>query len=119
MKRTILAICLGLAVIVLMMISVVLLRSVPRTQEFTQAEFVQKLQSNLIARGEVIYTAKASPINLVRVRGEFYQTDSSGEIVLENGHATVLPFRASVRITEDLQRKLLANTNFAVVERRW
>lgn len=100
-----------------MMISVVIVRSVPRTQEFTQAEFVQKLQSNLIARGQVIYTAKPSLLHLVR--GTFYQTDRAGEIALQNGHATVLPFRAMVRLTEDLEMKLLANTNFVVVERRW
>src|SRR4030095_12951141 len=117
MKRKNLAICLGLAVIVLLLISVVFVRSVPRTQEFTQAEFVQKLESNLIGRVEVIYTAKASPTNLVR--GTFYQTDRAGEIVAENSHATELPFKASVHLTEDLQVKLLANTNFAVVERRW
>ena len=117
MKRQFLAICLAVAVIALLMISLVFVRSVPSTQEFTQAEFVQKLQSNLIARAEVIYESRAGRMNLVR--GTFYQTDATGKVLLRNGHPTELRFRASVYLTEDFEMKLLAKPNFAVVERRW
>ena len=58
-------------------------------------------------------------MGLLLVRGLFYQTDAAGQILLENGQATELPFTASVHLTDDLERKLLANTNFTAVERRW
>ena len=53
------------------------------------------------------------------VRGTFYKTDTAGQIVVENGKATELPFTASVYLTAEQEVKLLANANLTVVERRW
>ena len=52
------------------------------------------------------------------VRGTFYETDTAGQIVVENGRATELPFTASVYLKEELE-VLLANRNLTVVQRRW
>ncbi len=83
----------------------------------SEVEFVQKVQSNLVVKVEVIYTAKGSPTN--EVRGTFYRTDAASQILLQNGKPTELPFIVSVHLTDQLQEKLLANPNFTVVQRRW
>ena len=78
---------------------------------------MQKVHSNHLGRVEVIYTAKRGRMTLVR--GTFYKTDKAGQIVVENGKATELPFTASVYLKEELEVKLLANKNLTVVERQW
>jgi hypothetical protein len=117
MKRNILAISLGLFVFAALIGLLVTARPAHPTQKLSQAEFIQKLQSNLVIKVEVIYTAKGSLTN--EVRGTFYQTDAAGRILIQSGKPTELPFIASVHFTDQLQEKLLANPNFTVVQRRW
>ena len=117
MKRNVLVISSGLLVLAVLIGWFVTVRPAYLTQELSQAELVQKVYSNLLGRVEIIYTAKSSPMNLVR--GTFYETDAAGQIVVKNGKATELPFTASVYLKEELEVKLLANKNLTVVERRW
>ena len=89
-------------------------RSTAKTQELSEAQFTAKLQSNLIAKCRISYPPKP-PLLLQDVRGTFYETDSSGRILLENGARKELRFHACFRISDDLTRKLLATTNYEVV----
>ncbi len=117
MKRNVLVISSGLLVLAVLIGWFVTVRPAYLTQELSQAELVQKVHSNLLGRVEVIYTAKSSPMNLVR--GTFYETDTTGQIVFEKGKRAELPFTASVHLTDELLVKLLANTHARVVERWW
>ena len=117
MKRNVLVISIGLLVLVALIGWSVIVRPAYPTQELSQAELVQKVHSNLLGRVEVIYTAKGGLMNLVR--GTFYETDTTGQIVFENGKRTELPFTASIHLTDELLEKLLANTHARVVQRRW
>jgi hypothetical protein len=91
----------------------VALRSAP-PQELSEAQFTAKFQSNLIAACQVSYPPQP-PFFVQNLRGTFYQTDSSGRFLLENGVRKQSPFRASFRISDDLTRQLLASTTFSVV----
>ena len=117
MKRNVLVISIGLLVLAALIGWFVTVRPAHPAQELSQVELVQKVHSNLLGRVEVIYTAKGGPMTLVR--GTFYKTDTAGQIVVENGKATELPFTASVYLREESEVKLLANKNLRVVERRW
>jgi len=117
MKRNVLVVSFGLLVLAAFIGWFVTVRPAHLTQKLSQAELIQKVHSNLLGRVEVIYTAKRGPMTLVR--GTFYETDTTGQIVVENGKAAELPFTASVYLTEELEVKLLANPNLTVVERRW
>ena len=117
MKRNVLVVFFGLLVLAALIGWFVTVRPAHPTQKLSQAELIQKVHSNLLGRVEVIYTVKGGPMTLVR--GTFYKTDKAGQIVVENGKATELPFTASIYLTEELEVKLLANANLRVVERRW
>src|SRR5438876_8852935 len=117
MKRNVLVPFFGLLVLAALIGWFVTVRPARPTQKLSQAELIQKVDSNLLGRVEVIYTAKGGPMTLVR--GTFYETDTTGQIVVENGKATELPFTASVYLKEQLEVKLLANKNLTVVEGRW
>ena len=117
MKRNVLVVSFGLLVLAALIGWFVTVRPAHPTQKLSQAELIQKVHSNLLGRVEVIYTAKRGPMTLVR--GTFFETDTTGRIVVENGKATELAFTASVYLTEELEVKLLANANLTVVERRW
>jgi hypothetical protein len=117
MKRNVLVVSFGLLVLAALLGWFVTVRPAHPTQKLSQAELIQKVHSNLLGRVEVIFTAKRGPMTLVR--GTFFETDTAGQIVVENGKATELPFTASVYLTGELEKKLLANANLKVVERRW
>jgi hypothetical protein len=117
MKRNVLVVSFGLLVLAALIGWIVTVRTAHPAQVLSQAELTQKVHSNLLGRVEVIYSAKRGPMTLVR--GTFYATDAAGQIVVENGKATELPFTASVYLKEELEVKLLANKNLTVVERRW
>src|SRR5580765_3159341 len=117
MKRNVLVASFGLLVLAALIGWFVTVRPAHPTQKLSQADLIQKVHSNLLGRVEVIYTAKGGPMTLVR--GTFFETDTTGQIVVENGKRTELPFTASVHLTDELLVKLLANPHVRVVERWW
>jgi len=90
-------------------------RPVRTIQELSQTEFAAKAHSNLIAKVRVSYPPQP-PLLLQQARGTFYETDPAGKVLLDKGIPKELLFHASFRMTEDLQRQLLMNTNFTTVE---
>jgi hypothetical protein len=104
------------AVILLLAISAIYLASRPASapQELSETQFTAKFHSNLIAKCQLSYPAQ--PPHFVQdIRGIFYETDSSGQFLLENGSRKQSRFHSSFRVSDDLTRQLLASTNFSVV----
>ncbi len=112
MKRTLLAASVGFSLLVGLLIYVATFgRSVT---ELSEAQFSAKFQSNLIAKLQVSYPPKP-PTFVQQLRGTFYETDSNARFLLENGMRKESRFRASFRISDDLERQLMTNTNVQVV----
>jgi len=85
-----------------------------RTQQeavqISQARFLQLVESNLIAKARIIYSAQ-SPF-LTEIVGTYYATDASGRRIQENGQDKEVPFRARARLTEAMEDRLLRLPNF-------
>src|SRR5260221_9083697 len=100
MKTRNMAISTGLTLCIALLCFVARSRPAHSSQELSQAELDQKLQANLLARVEILYTREWNgPTN--KVRGAFYETDVAGHVKLDHGKPTELPFKASVRITSE------------------
>lgn len=116
MKRVTLAISLGL----LSLSAIVLLTAPSRPRELSQAEFVGMFQSNLLAKITVYYPPKLGqidgvPVMLHKVRGTFYETDATGQILNAQGITTESAFIARIHLTQELEQKLTMRTNVAFV----
>ena len=73
----------------------------------TQYDFIQKVNSNLVASAQINYGSTAS--YLTEIRGSFFEVDSSGnKITGVDGKAKEIPFRVEARLTEAIENKLLA-----------
>jgi hypothetical protein len=83
-------------------------------QELSEAQFVAKFQSNLVGKCQVLYPPRP-PLFVQDIRGTFYETDSNGRLLLENGARKQSRFHTSFRVSDDVLRQLLANTNCSVV----
>jgi cell division protease FtsH len=69
-----------------------------------QAEFTQMFDSNLIASGRIIYP----PQGLPEIIGKYYQVDPEGKPI----PSQTAPFKATVRLYPELERKLLESGKF-------
>jgi len=74
----------------------------PRT-EISQYDFVQKVNSNLIASAKVNYGQQSS---LTEITGSFYETDASGNKIVTNGKPAETAFRTKVVMTETFADQL-------------
>ena len=73
----------------------------------TQYDFIQKVNSNLIASAQINYGSTAS--YLTEIRGSYFEVDSSGnKIAGTEGKPKEIPFRVEARLTEAIENKLLA-----------
>jgi len=69
-----------------------------------QTEFQQKVDANQIAQGTINYDPQSV---LLRVDGKYFETDQAGKRVTRNGKPELVPFVAKVRLTEELENRLL------------
>ena len=69
-------------------------------QELSEAQFTAKFHSNLIAKCQLSYLPQP-PRFLQDIRGTFYETDSSGQFLLENGLRKQSRFHASFRVSDE------------------
>jgi len=77
-------------------------RSNNGTDTLEQFTFMQKVESNLIAKAVVSYDAQ-SPLHLII--GSYYKTGPDGKQVLDNaGKPVQVPFKAEVDLTDDLKK---------------
>jgi cell division protease FtsH len=77
-------------------------------ERLNQIQFQQKVESNQVARGIIIYDPQSPYLH--EVRGAYYKTDEkTGERVLDpsTGKAKEIQFVAKVRLTEKIEEKLL------------
>lgn len=74
----------------------------PRT-EITSYDFVQKVNSNLIASAKVNYGQQSA---LTEITGSYYETDSAGNKVMANGKPVETSFRTKVIMTESFADQL-------------
>ena len=84
------------------------------TQELSQAQLVEKVESNLLAKVQIRLPSMAS--QPAEIRGTFYPTDATGQVLMERGLRREVPFHAQVKLTPQLESKLLhTQTNLSVV----
>jgi hypothetical protein len=119
MKRTVLILTLGL--LALTVVGLVTVRSSPRRQELSQAQFVALVQNSLVAKVRVYVPAKLGkvdgvPVMVTEVRGTYYQADSAGQMLEAGAKPTETGFSARVNLTPELEGKLLARSNVSIVE---
>src|SRR4051812_47619710 len=76
-------------------------------EELTQPQFMQKVESNLITKGTIIYDPQYT--GLQKIRGKYIRTDAEGKPVIDekNGNKIEVPFTAQVRLPPNLEEKLL------------
>ncbi len=76
-----------------------------------QIEFQQLVDSNLVARGTIIYDPQGAYLH--EVRGTYYATDEkTGAQILENGKPKEIQFDAKIRLSDKIEEKLLALGKF-------
>ncbi|HKQ38148.1 MAG TPA: ATP-dependent zinc metalloprotease FtsH [Verrucomicrobiae bacterium] len=77
----------------------------------TQTQFIEKVESNLISKGTIIYDPQ-SPY-LREIRGKYLKTDSTGQQVLDaSGKPVEVAFTAKSLLPEKLEEKLLYSGKF-------
>ena len=78
-------------------------------------KFIELVNSNLIAAGEISYNPQST--DLRDVTGKYYKTDSSGNRVPnEKGEDTTVAFKLKIPLTPALVEKLLASGKFEARE---
>ena len=81
-------------------------RMEPPTQLLSQTAFIEKVDSNLVARATITYDPQ-SPF-LTEILGEYKRTDKSGKVVVgKDGKEELVAFRSKARLTEKMENKLL------------
>jgi cell division protease FtsH len=71
----------------------------------TQYDFLQKVNSNLIASATINYGAQSS--YLTEIVGTYFATDADGGILKKDGKPVEVAFRTKARLTEAIENKLL------------
>jgi len=71
----------------------------------SQYEFLQKVNSNLVASATINYGAQSS--YLTEIVGSYFATDPDGGILKKDGKPVEVPFRTKARLTEQIENKLL------------
>jgi len=77
----------------------------------TQTQFVEKVESNLISSGTIIYDPQSPYLH--EIRGKYLKTDSAGQPMLDpSGKRVEVAFTAKARLPEKLEEKLLFSGKF-------
>ncbi|HKQ38299.1 MAG TPA: ATP-dependent metallopeptidase FtsH/Yme1/Tma family protein [Verrucomicrobiae bacterium] len=85
----------------------------PQAEQLTQAQFIKKLESDLITRGEIIYDPQSPYLH--EVRGKYVSIGSSGQPMLDSGGKPVeVNFTTKIRFTDGLEEKLLSSGKFDI-----
>src|SRR5437867_36192 len=79
-------------------------------EPLNQVQFQQKVESNLIASGTIIYDPQSPYMR--EVRGYYYKTDKNGARIEENGKPVLVAFAAKVRLSDAMEDNLLDKNLF-------
>ena len=76
-----------------------------------QPEFLRKLDANLIARGDMIFSPQSQMVEII---GEYYVTDGMGRIQTNasSGQAVTTVFQTKLHLTDKLEDKLRESGRF-------
>src|SRR6266702_7508614 len=76
-----------------------------------QIQFMEKVRSNLIAKGIITYDPQSPYLH--EIKGRYYKIDAQGNKVTEpNGRPVEIPFIAKARLTEKMEDELLSTGVF-------
>ncbi len=81
-------------------------RMTPQSEQLSQYNFFQKVDSNLVAHAIINYSAQSA--FLTEIVGAYYEKDREGNLIKEGGKPKEFPFRTRARLTEQMENKLLA-----------
>src|SRR5688572_8599468 len=82
-----------------------------QAEVLTQTQFIDKVESNLITKGTIIYDPQSPYLH--EVRGKYIKTDASGQQVLDStGKPLEVAFTAKARLPEKWEEKLLLSGKF-------
>src|SRR6478609_11014141 len=75
----------------------------PTRAEISQYDFVQKVNSNLIASAKVNYGQQSA---LTEITGSYFETDAAGNKIMANGKPVETAFKTKVIMTENFADQL-------------
>jgi cell division protease FtsH len=75
-------------------------------EPINQYKFQQLVDSNQIAQATLNYNSQ--DLYLTEVIGKYYKVDSAGNHIKKDDKDEMIPFRAKVRLTTDLEKKILS-----------
>jgi len=114
MKRVFIIISTSLLVLITVLGLLTMLRPGAAPQELSEVQLLAKVQSNLVSK--LVVKPAAVATSLSDVRGTFYLTDATGQRLIEHGMPKESPFHATVRLTPNLEVRLLRASNVTVIE---
>ncbi len=114
MKRVFIIISTSLLVLITVLGLLTMLRPEAAPQELSEVQLLAKVQSNLVSK--LVVKPAAVATSLSDVRGTFYLTDATGQRLIEHGMPKESPFHATVRLTPNLEVRLLRASNVTVIE---
>src|SRR5512134_1876831 len=77
-----------------------------QAEQLSQTQFIEKVESNLITKGTIIYDPQSPYLH--EVRGKYVKTDTAGQPVLDSaGKPAEVSFTTKIRFTEKFEEKLL------------
>jgi cell division protease FtsH len=84
-----------------------------QAEQLTQTQFIEKVESNLITKGTIIYDPQSPYLH--EVRGKYAKTDTAGQPVLDAaGKPAEVSFTTKIRFTEKFEEKLLFSGKFDI-----
>ena len=82
-------------------------RMTPPSESLSQYAFFQKVDSNLIARATINYSAQSAFLTVIE--GAYYKKDKDGNLIKDtSGKPEEFSFRTKARLTNKMENKLLA-----------
>ena len=81
-------------------------------EQLSQAQLMEKVDSNQIAQGTIFYDPQSPYLH--EIRGKYFKTDSSGVRLEESGKPKETPFAVKVRLTEKVENRLLETRLFDI-----
>src|SRR5687768_853810 len=82
-----------------------------QAEVLNQNDYTQKVESNLIARGTIIYDPQSPYLH--EIRGKYIRTDAAGQPIMDaTGKPAEVAFTTKARLPEKLEEKLLFSGKF-------
>jgi hypothetical protein len=113
MKRVLIAISTSLLGLIAALGLLTILQPEAAPRELSEVQLLAKVHSNLV--NNIVIRPASLATYPSDVRGTFYLTDATRQRLIDHGRPKESPFHASVRLTPDLELRLLTVSNVTVV----